>query len=536
MGNKNKNRYPTFQPLLRNKIIPLRWIGSKKISKPIIFNKFPNVQFYSLKTPIPISLNRVFSNNYLWNTEEVIKSIKNASKFENPLIYVINVSSNYNFTDEEWIKNNYIFSRIPISKDYSFNSLEKFHEVTTNFIKENISKQIIFLIYCSTGINRTGFCITSFGYKFCEIPLKDCLFNFSEMNSVGIYKNKAIEALSNYFNINNLNIPSIPPLYSNENTPIPIGEIPLPLDHYINWKKIINEEIIGEEKLKILLFLQENLPINFHSDNLITQNFVIWNSNSFNEIKNNKYYCSFYNRSNQSFLFSLDKSKVYIMTSNLTIYSLQAIYNSNLPFIALCNWFDEKKKITCILNDLIMFNGEIISNLSLKERLSILYSDFLKLIKSDIHEKDINSLKFLYRPIDELSYVKKLKNDLKNIFCKPDSICFINSFEINNYNIILPIDYSVLLQFDYNGGNYAVLSARSKDSTKNIPISIFEFNDKSFRGLDGRTNRFNYDFKNNKWTINAIGSNDPASTLNEIEEIFSFISNKFDIDDIMNKF
>jgi len=506
--------------------IPKRWISCARISKPIKTPVYPNLTLYSMKAPLPSQMSEALGEKESWSVLDV-KGIIKASP--NAVIRAVNVSSKHEYSDDEWIKIDVNLTRIPIEKEYGETSAKQFCDCIEEVLKSNENNEIIILVYCGCGVNRSGFCIVNFLAMLGQMSINDAYRQYIDSHcSFG--GQKAIKMLEKQFSTE-LEKVSQPEFYAEDFKPIPIGEIPLKLDNYITWKKFIKSDAETSDKDEVLKILFDSLPDSWPVDSeskSVQVPTTIWNHDSIGGIATGEYMCTFSTRNNLGFLVILDKNRVFTVTSTMDIHLLPVTCTCKFPTVAVCMWYAEKKRETCLLQDILLYDGSIISEQKLHQRQLCLYNDVVKSIKSD------PSLQIVYRPLTELSNIKRLRNDLPNLFCRPDGISLVPCNAPAGSEIILPIDPTVLLKFDYNGNNTAVLISRGADGIHDQPVGLCRFTESKMKGLDGRISRFKFDDSIKSWVPFLIGDSDPATSAEEVKALLQFIDMKINIEDTLS--
>ena len=146
----------------------------------------------------------------------------------------------------------------------------------------------------------------------------------------------------------------------------------------------------------------------------------------------------------------------------MTVYSVLASFSEShsqpkLPFVATCTWVDEQLRATALINDILMIGGTVVANKPLLQRVQILNDEIVRRLRSEMSKNEQSILTFAYKPFAELKHAKKLVADFDKFCCRPEELAFIPAEGSAGHRIVLPISTSILLHFDYNRGQKALL-------------------------------------------------------------------------------
>lgn len=537
MGNKKSGRRQTAQPpLSRVKSLPLYWLSNPScIYSPIsVPNQQSKIVFLPIKAPLPKEICEKVSIE--WSISDFIEQMKKMfleKSIENPQIMAVNVSNSYESSiDSEWKEYNVDFSRIQIKKEYNKTLVDTFCtsiDEKLNKIKEN--ETLICIVYCGSGLNRSGFFIASVLVNKFGLSLKDALKMCDESCPRIIYKQKYYDALCEVFKEEEpIKSQGIPEWMKNNDKIGPIGEIPLTLEKFNLFTKISNKDITMEERAEAFNILYEAIDDEnwLNPKDFPTQNVSYWDENSLDEVRSSPYYCTFKPRGANCFLVVSHDGKVYAIDQSKNI-SLLKVKSKNIgKAVVSCIFVEEKKsKIVFLLTDLLLFEDKNICKLSLDERLAYLSNEFV-LEKSE--NKDQCNIQFVFRPMAKVENASKLRRDLNSFFVQSDGLAFYNTHDLPGKELFLPIQPSVILQFEYNGNYKAALYARD-----GVLVGVYKLPNSKYNGMDGRTNRFSYDINKKEWVAVALGNWDLPSTMEEVQEMIRFQTGGYQIDEIFKQ-
>lgn len=533
MGNRKTGKRPP--PLQHFNGIPFRWLTCPNNGQPIHAESKPNLFFIPMKTPLPESFANALSSNLPWTPHQsIIKARELVPNVQDPVFHAINVAVQHEIIFKDmWEAEGVKYSRVPISKEYNIESLNAFCDCVNAVLEEEKDKICVFLVYCGCGLNRVGFCIAGYLAKYCNIPLLDAFKKCDESSSRLIYIQKPIDQLCSLYGVESFKHGQAPKWVIDEEQ-IPVGEVPLPLEKYNAIKKVSKKPenpASSEEKEEIFKLLSEAVD-DPEVANGVFPKFKIsqWNHLSLDVLRKEPHLMTFEPRGIKAFIVVTSSDHVFVIDALRNVTEVKAKAKCQCPAVASCILIEEKKRATFLTTDLLILGQLKIASFPLMERLSYLANSFTKKLKPEPSEQ--YQFQFVFRPMTQLFNASRLRKDISNLFAKCEGLSFYNCEGRPGESLFLPISPSVVLQFDYNGNNKAILYARDKDKDSLEPVGIYRSQNQKFNALDGRTNRFEYDKEKHEWIPVAVGHNDPPSTVKEVKAMISFKQTNISYDDI----
>ncbi|KAH0789277.1 mRNA-capping enzyme-like isoform X2 [Histomonas meleagridis] len=521
MGNKRSGRRSIVAPpLSRAKSIPTRWLSCPEFGQPITIPQNTNLIFIPMKTPLPESYSEALGPRYEWTVPKAIEKVQSLVSPPNPHFHAINVShKNEIITEDDWSAHNITYSRVSISKEYKPESIDVFCQIIGDKLNETTDGTLLCLLYCGSGLNRIGFCLSAILTKEYGFSLKDSLQICDESSPRLIYKQRPLDVLCEYFREGIISHGPAPEWVKTDTRPGPIGDIPLPLEKFNTLSKISKKNFTLDEKYEVLKILASATTVNWlkTSESFPVMNTTVWNPQSLIEIQTNVHLCTFEPRGERLFLIVTGDSNVYVVEPSMIVTPIRVRSKCEVPAVVSCVLIEEKKsRPVFLLTDILLYGSLQTYKLPLKDRLSYLANEFA-LDTSDIKDSGVQ---FIFRPMAEVSNASKLRRDLNSLFVKSDGISFFNCHEEAGKSLFLPIKPSFVFQFVYNGNDRAVLYARN-----NIPIGIYKAPNSKYNGMDDRTNRFIFDIDKNEWLPITVGNNNLPSTIEEVRAVLTFQQN-----------
>lgn len=533
MGNRKTGKRPPAPPPLQHfNGIPFRWLTCPNNGQAIHVESKPNLFFIPMKTPLPESFAHAHSLLQSWTPHQcVIKARELVPNVQDPFFYAINVAEQHEIIFKDvWESEGVKYSRVPISKEYNTESLNAFCDCVNKVLEEEKDKTCVFLVYCGCGLNRVGFCISGYLAKYCNIPLLDAFKKCDESSSRLIYIQRPIDKLCELYGVE-----SFPhgqaPCWVLDEKPKPVGEIPLPLEKYNAIKKISKKPATPEEKVEIFKLLSEAVDDREVADGTFPKyKTAPWNHQSLNVLRRKPHLVTFEPRGIKAFIVVTDSDHVFVIDALCNVTEVKAKAKCQTPAVASCILIEEKKRAIFLTTDLLLLGQLKVASLPLKERLSYLANSFTKKLEPETNEQ--YKLQFVFRPMTQLFNASRLRNDIGNLFAKCEGLSFYDCEGSPGESLFLPITPSVVLQFDYNGNDKAILYARGPEKGSLEPVGIYHSPNPKFNALDGRTNRFEWDKEKHEWIPVAIGHNDPPATVKEVNTMIIFKQTNISYDDI----
>ncbi|KAH0787177.1 mRNA-capping enzyme isoform X1 [Histomonas meleagridis] len=529
-GRRLGRRGNAAPPLSRAKRIPTRWLSCPECGQPITIPNNPNLIFLPMKSPLPDAYSEALGVVYGWTVSKAIDKAKSLISSPNPYFHAINVShKNEIISEGDWSEFNITYSRVPISKEYKAESIEAFCQIIGDKLNKTTDGTLVCLLYCGSGLNRIGFCLSAILTKEYGFSLKESLQICEESSPRLICKQRPLDVLCDYFKEGIISRGPSPEWVKSDTKPGPIGDIPLPLEKFNILSKLSKKNFTLEEKYEVLKILDSVTSENWlkTEESFPVLNTTVWNSHSLNEIQTNPFLCTFEPRGDRLFLIVTGVSNVYIVEPSMIVTPIRVKAKCDFPVVVSCILIEEKKtRPVFLLTDILLYGSVPTFQLPLKERLSYLANEFA-LDTSELKEFGVQ---FIFRPMADVSNASKLRRDLNSLFVKSDGISFFNCNEEAGKSLFLPIKPSFIFQFVYNGNDRAVLYARN-----NVPVGIYKSPNSKYNGMDERTNRFVYDTDKQEWVAISVGSNSLPSTIEEVKAVVAFQKNPPPIDEIFQK-
>ena len=517
-GRRPGRRGNVALPLSRVKCIPQRWLSCPECGQPITIPQKPNLIFIPMKTPLPESYSDILGAKYDWTVSKAIEKAKTLVSSPNPHFHAINVSYKNEIINEgDWSTCSATYSRVPVSKEYKIESIDVFCQVIGDKLNETTDGTLVCLLYCGSGLNRIGFCISAILTKQYGFSLKDSLQICDESSPRLIYKQKPLDVLCDYFKEGIISHGPAPEWVKSDTKPGPIGDIPLPLEKFNALSKLSRKNFTLDEKYEVLKILASVTTENWQKteESFPVLKTTVWNSQSLSEIQANPHLCTFEPRGERLFLVVTGNSNVYIVEPSMMVTPIRARAKCDVPAVVSCILIEEKKsRPVFLLTDILLYGSVQTFELPLKDRLSYLANEFAL----DASEaKEVTNVQFIFRPMADVSNASKLMRDMGSLFVKSDGISFFNCNEEAGKSLFLPLKPSFIFQFLYNGNDRAMLYARD-----NVPVGIYKAPNPKYNGMDGRTNRFVYDNDKKEWVAISVGNNNLPSTIEEVKAVVSF--------------
>ena len=485
-----------------------------------------------MKTPIPEPFANSLSMQSPWTPKNCIAKAKRLVSVENPHFHAINVAEQHEIIYEDmWKSIGVSYTRVPVSKEYNTESLDAFCDCVNKVAEQyGDNRAVIFLVYCGCGLNRVGFCIAGYLAKYCNISLMDAFKMCDDSSPRLIYIQRPIDKLCSLFGVEPFQHGPAPDWVKNDDKAGSVGEIPLPLEKYNAIKKIEKKPTTPEEKEEIFRLLSEAVDDpNVANGVFPSFEMTLWNHQSLNYLRKKPHLMTFEPRGIKAFILVTGEDHVFVIDALCNVTEVKAKANCQAPAVASCILVEEKKRAIFLTTDLLMLGPMKVSSNSLMDRLSYLANSFTKKLKPE--PNDQYALEFVFRPMSYLSNASKLRKDMSSLFVKCEGISFYADDDPPGKSLFLPTSLSVVLQFDYNGNDKAILYARGEKSSLE-PVGIYRSPSPKFNGLDGRTNRFEFDKEKHEWNPVAVGHNDPPTTFEEVSTMLRFLSTNISYDDI----
>jgi hypothetical protein len=494
------------------KDMPLSWLSCPPHGSLISHPQNPDIALLPMKTPMPESFSTVLGE-FQWTIPDVLAYISTAlddlSSFR---IVAINVSSsNQVITSRDWEAVDVKYVRIPVKRSYPKTALDQFTEVCNT---EAASGRVLFLVYSGKGLTRVSFCIV--GYLAGSVSLASAI---SGLN-LKFYKSQPLAVLcETLFPGEQVEPEEKPGFLQMEDSKIAIGQIPLSLEKFKGVKKIARKEITGDEVGHVLSFLPP-----------VWQQHTMWNSTSMDEIRRGKYLCSFEPRALKAYLVATSEKSVFLVDSRNKVWLLRAhAPRCRTPLVAYCYFIEEQRRSVALLCDLYRYGEKITEVSSLEERLSVLAHSVCTKVQFDGGSP--HELEIYYRPMAKLRNVIRLKHDLMSFFTRSEAIVFYSDHE----SITLPLDGTIVLQFEYNGAGKAVLLASAGAQNEElVPVAIFNMRNAKYIGLNRRTSRFEYNVQRSEWQPVTLGHDDLPSTVRQVQDLLAFLHGDWNVDTILD--
>lgn len=538
MGNrKNGKRQPSQPPLQHFNGIPFRWLTCPNNGQAIHVESKPNLYFIPMKTPLPESYAAALAPTLPWTPHKsVIKARDLVPTVQDPIFHAINVAGQHEIIFKEmWEKEGVKYSRVPISKEYNTESLDAFCDCVNQVLEEEKDKTCVFLVYCGCGLNRVGFCISGYLAKYCSIPLLDAFKKCDESSSRLIYIQKPIDKLCSLCGVDSFPHGQAPNWVIDEKIGA-VGEIPLPLEKYNAIKKVSKKKISQDDKNEIpreeiFKLLAEAVDDPEVAEGIFPKfKTTQWNHQSLNDLRRSPHFVTFEPRGIKAFIVVTDDDHIYVIDAHCNVTEVNAKSKCHCPAVASCILIEEKKRAVFLTTDLLLLGQLKVASLPLFDRLSYLENSFTKKLKPEINDQ--YQLQFTFRPMSQLCNSSRLRKGIANLFAKCEGLSFYNCEGSPGESLFLPIFPSVVLQFDYNGNDKAILYARGTEKDSLEPVGIYRSPNPKFNALDGRTNRFEWDREKHEWIPVAIGHNDPPTTVKDVNAMINFKQTNISYDDI----
>lgn len=518
--------------------IPMFWLSVPKISKPFTFESTPNLIVFSLKSPCLDCKDIKIGESFSWSVNDLKEHIEKL--YPNSKIVVVGTSSNSPVSDDQWKDAGFEVAEVNIGKEYKEASIDDFQNLCDDFIAKNEGSTCCVLLHSQIGINRPGFLITGLLCKKEKMKIEDAFKLFADNHGFGIYDKEAVNSLSDIFQTST--IKAAEQSFVDDGKQYPPGDTNAEIERALNWRRFTRKEMKDEDKEKIIEKVKSALPSDWPmKDEYPTLSSEYWNDSSLETIKDGKYLVSFEPRGRKSFLVALDANHVYAITPNMTVYSTQASFSDSsaspkLPFVAICTWVEEHLRISAIMTDILMVGGTPVYDKPLLERQKVLHKDITKRLRSEMSKNEVCKLVFTYRPFTTLKNTKKLVGDFDKLCSKPESLVFAPMDQPAGHTITLDVTPTVLLNFVYNGGKKALLTAF--DTDHNVPVAVYDLPTPKHNAFDGYQTRFR--FENGKLVpiamIKQAKAGETVASQEEFNHFMELSLNPIKYDDIFNEF
>lgn len=600
-ANRRANKRANNQfPISHFKCIPHNWLSVIESGIPLTIPAQNPFYFIPMKTPLPEFLTKSLKQVSPWTPAKAITNAKNLLRINTNFHFLaINVSqSNEMVLEEDWKDVGASYARCPVSKSFEQNSIDTFCDIINKELtKINNNEALVCLVYSGCGHNRVGFCITSYLTRTCNVELSDALKRVDKSSPRLIHKQDPLDRLSTVFKTSP-QIHGPPPEGVRQDEDIPeIGKTNLPFEKYNGLKKISKNILHKEEKLKVLSILAKAC----NDQSILDGYFPViekkyWSEESFTDLQNEEYLMTFEPRGLRCFVVVNAESQVFLVVPVLNINANYSNYNiassnmntrcrtevhelkakSNLKpnptAVAVAYLIEEKKRAVIMTTDLLYIYDSSVVSMRLHDRLGLLFSRLNKYLKPDYNlinnaantnatdqqaqqqqQQQVQQqyqVFFMFRPMTPLIYARKLYKDLSSFFVNCDGISFspVNHEPLSS--IYMPVNPSVILLFDYNGNDKAILYARYDEKISDgngeptpisertyplKPISILSTaKNPKLIALDRRTSRFELD-KKKEWQPTTIGHNDPPTTTSELKSLNKFLKTNPSYENILKE-
>jgi hypothetical protein len=485
------------------KTIPLNWLSCARHGQLIQSPTDPNAIFLPMKTPLPERFNQALGPSK-WTISEVKATVSLLSPASHFQLVAVNVSSASQVVGQpDWESAGIEYVRFPVPHSYEKSFLDGFIAFVDSRAAIGPS---LFLVYCGKGLTRVSFCIA--GYLGRAMPIGDAILQ----HGLTFYKQKPLDVLNPQPPSQALPTPDFLDFVESR---IAIGQIPLNLEKYKVIKHIARKEASPEDGDIVCSYLPQQ-----------SQRARIWSASSLNELRRSRFLCSFEPRALKSYLVALTERSVFFIDSRRRVWLLHAhAPGCATPFVANCYFVEGKRRCVVLMTDLVKYGDLITEATTLEERQSLLARQVCRKMQFD--GSNDYDMQFCYRPLTKLRNVAKLRSDLPKLFVKSDGIIF----QSNEQALFLPIEPSVILQVEYNGAGKAILLATAKHGhDEPEPVAIYNLENPKFVGLNRRTSRFEFEPTRRGWVPVSLGHDDLPSTVQEVEEIVTFLKSRLNLD------
>ena len=497
---------------------PNQWILSPKHSKIFTHKLFENQYFMIMKTPLIPSFFGKLENSYFWTIEESIKYVKDYNKENKFKILIIHLSKEINFNfDEDLLLKDIILKHFPLN----FLNLNNFTENFKNFIQENIEKNVstYILISSTIGINKPLYSLVTY---LSNGEINDIIGTISMICSLyppGFTKNKVIDCISNYFKKNI--IIDIPSHLFDWYNPIPIkNNIDKSNLYYFPFPQLTNlgsTKVGSSDKLIIKNFLND-LPLNIlysFINDIPTQNMIIWNNRSFDELNSNFYRISFQPQGIDVCICCIENN-TYLIDSIGDIWNFPIKSNCDNSII-MFGILQQKKdnNFLLFLTDIIKYGKETFENENIDNRLSFLWNNIINKLS---YKGSPYNLDILIRPLGSINNLSKLYYEIEKINFLNIGIIFLPLKGISS--IFIPINCTIPVFATANSKNTLIISCLNQ-LNKLIPINIIKGDDLLYL-LDKTVLNVKYNFQLMEWEIESWGSSEIPKSLSFVSDLINF--------------
>ncbi|OHT09555.1 hypothetical protein TRFO_21512 [Tritrichomonas foetus] len=538
MGNRRFGRRPlAVMPVSPSKSIPHRWLSCPNHGHIIHLDSVPNLYFIPMKSPLSDTIATSLRQTSSWTIRSAIAKAKSLVKNQELQLLAVNVSAKHEVvTQVDWESQGALYGRVEIPSDYSSSAVDQFSQLIFEKLEnaEKEGKVLVSMVYCGCGLNRVGFIISAFLAKNGGLSLSEALKKCDESSPRLIYRQKPLDVLADIFNTTPQIHGPAPEWVKLGEKVGSIGDIPLPLEKFNAIKKVSKKQASNDEKIDVLSLLADavNDP-SVNDGNFPIFNSTLWNSQSFSLLRSKPHYITFEPRGVRVFIVVLNDSRTFIVDANCLVWELKVKARCQAPAVASAYLVEEKKRAVILTTDLFLLGQVNLTNYSLNDRLAFLAHSFTNKLKMEPQEQQY-MLHFVFRPMTKLSNSSKLRKDIESLFVKCDGLSFHEIDGEPMKALFLPIHPTLILQFEYNGNDKAILYARGENSQLD-PVGIYIAPSPKYNGFDGRTNRFQFDHDKHEWVPVAVGHNDPPATSEEVKELFSFFSTNISYDSIIKE-
>lgn len=506
-------------PLQRCKYIPKYWLKATKISKAIKFDELPNLTFYLSKLPTLTDFKEFLKDDdVMYYTIDDIKAKISEDNLSKEKCFAINVCKSNNVIGEQlWSDAGFIYHECFIGKKYDEpEKIANFCNCIDDIVK--LETNCVVVVFCGLGINRAGYAVSYYLSKHKNVEIKTALKKLAD-SFHGIYSGSAISSLRKEFDVSLDPFPT-PDFIQNEEK-YHKKDLEYKLEKSINFNnQSMFKPVDPHEPSDVLNLLDGSLPKSMFAGD--SKEFLRWKSKfldpgKIDDILDKEPKITFEPRGLKAFLVYRggDSKRVYCVKLSRSVHALaqNVIPDQGMKsFVLSCFVLNvDKERIMFIVDDIFWYDGKVIGhNFDLQRRNEIIYFDIVsKLI-------DTSFIKIRYRPLGKFSNIRKLDERIRNkgFFFGCNGITAI--FD-DNSRTVMPRDPLILLNFDYNGNDLAVLVASDRNSGNTKPVALYRVQEKE-SCLDGSSCYFA--FEDREFKLKLINTDDPCDT---VEDVKSFI-------------
>jgi hypothetical protein len=494
------------------KQIPASWLSCPKYGALISHPQNPSITLLPMKTPLPEAFSAVLGE-FQWTVSDVhayiTSVVDDISSFR---IVAINVaSSNQVVTERDWESVGVKYVRVPVKPKYPKAALDQFI-ATCN--EEATAGRVLFLVYSGKGLTRVSFCIA--GYLAGSLSLAEAITDLR----LPFFKAQPLTVLSeSVFPGEQMAPEEKPDFLEFDEAKIQIWQVPLTLEKFKGVKKIARKEIKGDEVGHVMSFLPQTW-----------QQHTLWNSGSMDQLRRGNYVCSFEPQAMKGYIVATSEKSVFLVDSRNRIWLLRAhAAGCRVPIVAYCYFVEDQRRAVALLCDLHRYGDKVTPETPLEQRLSVLSRTLCRKLLFD--SGSTYECSFMYRPMARLRYAARLKKDCPLLFTRSVAIVFYS----DEGSISLPIEPSLVLQFEYNGAGKAILLAAADDNSQELlPVSIYMIRNPKYIVLNKRTSRFEFVAQKNEWQPVTLGHDDAPATVREVQDLVAFSHAGWTVDTILD--